>query len=109
MFNVQTTEAGEASERLLGVVSSRWAKDGVEGALLSRVCSRELAKRLDRLARIGARVQCLRMRFVWGGRESGLGPDVSHVVLAWEGAGGDRGAAGFCVCGQIAVPDNDPW
>lgn len=105
VFWLQAAQAWQACYRLLGVVPCRWRKVSVETPLLSRVCARKLTVALDSLARIGGDAGSVRLHFVRGERERGLGPYLSHVVLAWEGADGVRAAAGLCMCGQVANPN----
>lgn len=108
MFRVPTAQAREIGFRLLGLVPSRWGALSVEGSVLSRRCSDALTDALVTIARDGrhdGRI-CLSILRIVSGR--GLGPDLSHVVLTWEGTNGVRLAARQCMCGENPNPDYDP-
>ena len=79
----------------------------METALLSRVCGRKLIEAVGSAARNGWDVRCFRLRFVWNQRSGRLGPNLCHVVLAWEGTSGDRATARRCLCGAVENPAYD--
>src|SRR3954463_14014609 len=108
MQHLPTEETREASLGLLGLVPGRWCEIGVQGSLLSRVCERELARALERIAFNGGGFDGIRLRLVRSGRDERFGPGVSHVVPSWEGADGVRAAARWCMCRTIANPDYEP-
>ena len=77
----------------------------MEGALLSRVCLRELGRFVEKASLNGWDIGRLQLRFVrnvGGGR---LGPHLHHLVPSWEGIAGDRYTAGRCLCRQVENPD----
>jgi len=76
----------------------------MEAALLSRLCGKRLVATLETAARLGWHDGSFRVRFVRGISSERLGPDLSHVVLTWEGADGVRASAGRCMCGQATDP-----
>jgi hypothetical protein len=81
----------------------------METQVLSRVCTRRLVETLGTFARLNSDIGCLRLSFVRLVGSERLGPDLSHIVPAWEGTDGIRGTARFCMCGQLARADNDEW
>jgi hypothetical protein len=77
----------------------------MEGQVLSRMCERRLVDVIQQASLNGWDVTCFRLRFVWSGRDGQQRPDVSHVVLAWEGTAGDRATTRRCLCGLVENPD----